>query len=96
MSEHLQNIRRMAERGLQRALQSPKQGSFVDMFQHILDEFTRHEIEHKQLKVDKRELADVLEATSIRLMRASVTNSFDYGRGAENCKLAQKHKEKTE
>jgi len=35
------NVRRMAERGLMRAQQPPMQSAFIDMFQHILDEYDR-------------------------------------------------------
>jgi len=35
------NVRRMAERGLMRAQQPPAQSAFIDMFQHILDEYER-------------------------------------------------------
>jgi len=35
------NVRRMAERGLMRAQKPPAQSAFIDMFQHILDEYER-------------------------------------------------------
>ena len=37
----LENIRRTAESALNRALSDPQYHSFVDTFQHILDEYTR-------------------------------------------------------
>ena len=45
--EQFDNIRRAAERGLRMAQQSDQkpQGGFIDIFQHILDDLKRIEIE---------------------------------------------------
>ena len=40
VNEHLENIRRTAERGLKRALKN-NDSSNADIFQHILDEYER-------------------------------------------------------
>jgi len=39
-SDEIENMRRMASRGLMRA-QLEKQGAYIDMFQHILDCYSR-------------------------------------------------------
>ena len=39
MNEHIENMRRMAERGLKRAETPPMESSYIDIFQHILNEY---------------------------------------------------------
>ena len=41
MSDHLENMRRMAERGLKCAQSPPMESTYVDIFQYILDEHNR-------------------------------------------------------
>jgi len=41
ISDNLENIHRMAERGLRIAQSPPMESSYIDIFQYILDEFER-------------------------------------------------------
>lgn len=46
-NENLNNVRRMAERGLRMAQTPPMESGYIDVFQHILDELQRVEIYDK-------------------------------------------------
>ena len=84
MSEYLENVRRMAERGLRMALSSPspKRSGYIDCFQHILDEYERAEIEIKnaaQLQKDnkaKQEVIDKLVASIKGLTGHNLPTSY--------------------
>ena len=52
MSDYLENIRRMAERGLKMAQFPPMQSEYIDCFQHILDEYTRAKEQLKTCRND--------------------------------------------
>ena len=92
MSEQMENIRRMAERGLRRAQQPPMSSAFIDMFQHILDEYGRAKLEqNKDIQVLSKSLL-----IAIRIIEEN-TNTNDYSNFRGKCKeLANKYKDTKE
>jgi hypothetical protein len=53
MDKEFENVRRMAERGLKLAQHYPPESNYIDIFQHIIDEYEREAEAIKQHWLDK-------------------------------------------
>ena len=72
------NVRRMAERGLMRAQQPPAKSAFVDMFQHILDEYEREAKEIHDAAIDEAVKAVNDMANSHKLATRECDDGCDF------------------